>query len=542
MIPGTIWAGKISPPYFILRGVFLKNNDKDILIDCILSAVGRFLCLFVAGCVVCGAVQSCSVPACAAEPETESQRFLDLLDTEIERFNDAVEIGLAVGEIIPDGVGTAAAIMQTYLLMNSYEYYQMKYFEDTSNSSSSYTVPTDLGLSGVYRLENGGIIYPCSIFTSGGSSGIVVSSPNFSIDYSIDDTYSISTSTFRNGNEYLGISFYSNSYFYVTLRNSYNDSVTQRIAEYNYSINKYSTNAIFGITSGIPVVNPSTLLTYYNQTVCGLGIIDALPAGEIDRNEPWEYYNEELLPKLQTVSGDNPTISDLLPWGGAQYVPGHTQDPTEPERLPVATAPRSAPGIPYVPGTPTEIPIEIDTNGTTEIYEVYSPTKNQVTINGVAFIFGAGFAGAAGAAGAANGTVTVNGIPFDLPAFDLDIDGYDISIPDSNSISFGDILFTINPDGSISVGDLTLSLPVGVPETVSPSEQYYVVEYVLPTFETVYIPDATIPDINLSEFSNGISMIWESVFDFLDNSGALPLVYITFGISVVGYALWKIGG
>ena len=61
-------------------------------------------------------------------------------------------------------------------------------------------------------------------------------------------------------------------------------------------------------------------------------------------------------------------------------------------------------------------------------------------------------------------------------------------------------------------------------------------------FENLYIPDETLPNVSLANYSDGIFLIWESVHDFLVETGFMPLVYISFGLGVVGFIMWKIGG
>ena len=168
----------------------------------------------------------------------------------------------------------------------------------------------------------------------------------------------------------------------------------------------------------------------------------------------------------------------------------------------------------------------------------------------VVFIIGAagafGAAGAAGAAGGiyANGQISIGGELFGIPSFDLPIDGFDvpISIPDSNTIQLGDLEFHFNPDGTITIGDMTFNLPLGEPETIEAGAETYLIEYELPTFETLYVPAETVPQISLSNYYDGITLLWDAVYDLLDNTGFLPLVYIMFGMGVVAYILWKIGG
>lgn len=501
---------------------------------------------------------SCVHPV-QASAISNTDEFIEAMTTEMERIQNAYEVGLRVGTIFPT-IDSYTATAGIYSLMNSYDYYQMKYFDDIDNTSSSYTVPSDLhSVSGVYRTVANGDLYPCTVYSfSEREDNLFVSGVHFSVRVSITNSYS-------DWNVEPSFSYWGNPYTYnlggsVSVPTSggsysYNLSIVDTsgyLRSYIRSVGRAGASCYGTIlATTIPVISSGTALSG-SFNFGGYGVSESLPSGEIEREEPWNYYNDELLPYIHNKYGDSDSVNSWLPWHGQPWIPGHVEpvDPSEPDRPNSVDIPSNLPAVPYIPGTPTEIPVEIDTNGTTELYEVYSPTTNQITINGVAFIIGAagafGAAGAAGAAGGiyANGQISIGGELFDIPSFDLPIDGFDvpISIPDSNTIQLGDLEFHFNSDGTITIGDMTFNLPLGEPETIEAGAETYLIEYELPTFETLYVPAETVPQISLSNYYDGITLLWDAVYDLLDNTGFLPLVYIMFGMGVVAYIMWKIGG
>ena len=493
-----------------------------------------------------------------ASAESFADEFNVALMTELERYNDAYEVALVTQVLTPE-VPTWAMALEFYGLMNTYEYLNFTYFDNPD--SATYNVPNTPGTSGCYYFvdnTNTSKLRLCNISSPSNlrDGGLCVVAQDFSINY----TYSYSGSI---DIDELTISYVSGQPGVVNIAyppspsaiRTFNATLVSDYGTYTKTRQSSSEYLDCGYQKNTQTYIPRFRYNELNnirimQEICGRSSDYVVPSGNISRDEPWNYYNN-LIDDCHEKYGNSETVNEWLPWHGQKWVPGHVGpvDPPEPSRPNPVVPPSVRPGVPYVPGTPTEIPVEIDTNGTTEIYEVYSPTTNQITINGVAFIIGAaGAFGAAGAAGAggiyANGQISIGGELFDIPSFDLPIDGFDvpISIPDSNTIQLGDLEFHFNPDGTITIGDMTFNLPLGEPETIEAGAETYLIEYELPTFETLYVPDETLPNVSLSEFSDGINLIWEAVYNFLDDTGFLPLVYISFALGVVGFVLWKIGG
>lgn len=105
-----------------------------------------------------------------------------------------------------------------------------------------------------------------------------------------------------------------------------------------------STFSVFISTSGIPNISDNMSLDSFTsltnaiyRAIGGYGTLAELPQGDIDCNNPWEYYNETLLPYLKNnIYADLPDsidISQLLVFPNGYY-PSIEPDPTEPATFP----------------------------------------------------------------------------------------------------------------------------------------------------------------------------------------------------------------
>lgn len=69
-----------------------------------------------------------------------------------------------------------------------------------------------------------------------------------------------------------------------------------------------------------------------------------------------------------------------------------------------------------------------------------------------------------------------------------------------------------------------------------------VYKFEIPTIERLNIYSATVPSPDLSQFSDGLSFIWTATEGILNDSGFMPVIVIVLTLSVIGFALWKLGG
>lgn len=64
----------------------------------------------------------------------------------------------------------------------------------------------------------------------------------------------------------------------------------------------------------------------------------------------------------------------------------------------------------------------------------------------------------------------------------------------------------------------------------------------MPTLAKLNMYDATLPNPDISAFSDGISWIWNVCYNILTESGFMPVVMIVFALALFGFILWKLGG
>lgn len=64
----------------------------------------------------------------------------------------------------------------------------------------------------------------------------------------------------------------------------------------------------------------------------------------------------------------------------------------------------------------------------------------------------------------------------------------------------------------------------------------------MPTLAKLNMYDASLPNPDISAYSDGISWIWNACYNILTESGFMPVVMIVFGLALFGFILWKLGG
>ena len=176
---------------------------------------------------------------------------------------------------------------------------------------------------------------------------------------------------------------------------------------------------------------------------------------------------------------------------------------------------------------------------------VFTPILTPIEINGVAVI---GAAAGAIVMGGINiqmpilGMVNINGTPFELPLDDLGIDGHTIDFPDDTHFTFDDIPVTINPDGSLTIDGTPYQFPIGQYETVPSENNNFAYEVEMPTLETIQVDNMRFSQPVLSGVSDGVSWWWSVTHTILDDSGILAILPILFGLGLLGFALYKLGG
>lgn len=64
----------------------------------------------------------------------------------------------------------------------------------------------------------------------------------------------------------------------------------------------------------------------------------------------------------------------------------------------------------------------------------------------------------------------------------------------------------------------------------------------MPTLPRLNIYEATLPNPDLSLYSDGIDFIWTACYNILTDTGLLSAVMVCFALALFGFILWKLGG
>lgn len=119
------------------------------------------------------------------------------------------------------------------------------------------------------------------------------------------------------------------------------------------------------------------------------------------------------------------------------------------------------------------------------------------------------------------------------------------------------------PNGGIQIGgnydiDINIYVPTdasGQPVTDSQGETVIETAYItdtrpedgnykflMPTMETLNIPEGSLPSPDLAPFSSGLAFIWNACYNILNGTGFMPVVIVCLSLALFGYILWKLGG
>lgn len=221
---------------------------------------------------------------------------------------------------------TRLDVLRVIALQDRFFRYCADYLEGTTVS-----VPSDMSYtSGFYRY-NGSELRSASIYAPSNGSAIptalgsksdppslVASSPDFTINFWIESSYSASLSTFDyygalsgSQSEYMvqwsGGSSGASKQFIVHLTNS-SGKVFQSD---NYLPNVYRNYGEYYRGVFMSETIPNFTRDNYNcfdSAVCGGGVSGTLPAGDFNGDQPWNYYNDTLLPIINTYNVDTQYI------------------------------------------------------------------------------------------------------------------------------------------------------------------------------------------------------------------------------------------
>ena len=280
----------------------------------------------------------------ATEPATispDAQEFWQDFQQEYQRIQDANQEALDEG-LISIGSNDYVTTFGVYGSMRLYADYMNKMYGATDPYTYS-SIPAGGSCTGLYKVSGDDSYHVVTVSTAGAAETTIV----IADDYTVTATCNPKTGNYTFGSlttdNYFGYKTESASSFYITLKSEYQE--TARWGDYNYSTGKYSCWTRFGMnSSSVPTINPSTVLTYVNETVGGYPAYSVIPDGQIDPERPWEYYNETLVPEIQQNFPD--VTVDMLPLG-FEWTPA-TVDPVEPIETRPPIPLETTPFLPWV--------------------------------------------------------------------------------------------------------------------------------------------------------------------------------------------------
>lgn len=435
----------------------------------------------------CSSVQAFEI---SAENEAQITNMIELGETNLNAISASLDINDNGLSLKLEALG-----MQDNFLSFCNDMYIGSGWDINTNS---FSIGSDNhGFCGFYRNSADNKYYRCSLYST---SHTICNAEHFMFQlYNVDSE--INVGAYHSWANKIGdfLTTRSGSYVPFGIRD------TIRGLSWSGSVNvnnSYEFVCRYDSTS-IPTVNVSSVTA--GSLVCGGSREYTMPSGSVDVNQPWLYYNNVLIPTLIDMGIDADLF--IFPDG---YIPN--TDPVEPPDV-------NIPITPVVPLTGVFI------GG----LFVYAPISGTLEVDGVDISF------------PVDNSVQIGDTVYNIPTGDIPVDGHVINFSDDDTFSFDGITFVINPDGSITIDGNTYTFPIVQPVTV-PAESYYIdYQWEVPTFDTFYLPDDTV-DISVVSLAPDISGIWGFLRYILTLDGAFPYLPLVFGLSFVGFMLYKVGG
>ena len=109
-------------------------------------------------------------------------------------------------------------------------------------------------------------------------------------------------------------------------------------------------------------------------------------------------------------------------------------------------------------------------------------------------------------------------------------------------VNIGINIFTPTDASGLPITDAsgeTVTETQYVTATYPPDGEY---RFQIPTIEPLNLYDATVPNPDLSPFTDGFSFIWNATYHFFNDTEFMPVVMACLSLSVIGYIIWKVGG
>lgn len=439
--------------------------------DKFMNILYRVFVISLAIFIVVGCVVSCSRPitACAiVEPHDIASYIRDFYDEykeSLDRIEQALATDINNGTIdqttalgreylsalaLQSAVVSDPTLYNAYMLANAYNDGVQEANKFISYLENNPTINfSGSGACGLYRVYGSNDIKICNInlYPDGISSSskiILVDAPDFII-YVVptDNTTTVSAQTYINGDLVVKIGripYYGSSNFACE---SLNNSLI------GFSNNSEVNSGGYSIRGDIP-----SLMRIYSSgnnypKICGQYASSQIPESSVDTDSPWDYYNDTIIPYMQTNFPDVPDDYYVFPYG--YYTPEPTE-PTEPPTFP---------------------------NG-----GIYIDKQYNIGINII---------------------------------YPTDASGQPVTDASGETVTETEYITDTSPlDGEYS--------------------------FKMPTLARLNMVDATLPNPDISGYSDGINFVWNMCYNILTDSGFMPVVMIVFALALFGFILWKLGG
>lgn len=203
------------------------------------------------------------------------------------------------------------------------------------NSTSEFdvSVPLTDSIVGYYKVDSSNDVFPCSVSYPSGNGTPVFNSEHFNVRFAITATsYTVVWGDQVGYNDLSpgGYNLIDDAGFFTNF----------------YSSAPYSAGFVNVSRSSPPVFSRGSSAIYLELSNSSL--VEALPSGSISISEPWQYYNDVLLPAMRDVAPSVPDQYFVFPTGyneplpdpvyPSEYVTGIPKDWTI-ENPPLPTAP-----------------------------------------------------------------------------------------------------------------------------------------------------------------------------------------------------------
>lgn len=439
-------------------------------IDKIMEIAFRIISGIIAVVVIVGFVVSCSRPLIASAND-ELLWLTEVFAFERQFREGLIDVNRDVVQDVQDSNLTDSQ-KQDILKVLAVQELMLRSMPDVYGNPTEPILPesdtvtfSGSGCSGVYKSYKDNEIH--TVFYM--SPSTVVDSPPFSVSMFASDEFNVElhavspnwdwrVTPYYYPQQYrYGVNIQVDMYQGMYARPEYNvsdsmgyfNTYTMQSTNLSYSEPKFM--CIYG--NSIPNLSANTIVDAMrynsNDRIGGYGGYVEIPTASVDTQQPWNYYNNILIPYMRTTYPNVTENYYVFPNG---YQPAPTPEPTEPPTFP---------------------------NG-----GIYIDKQYNIGINII---------------------------------YPTDASGQPITDNQGETVTETAYITDTSPlDGEYN--------------------------FQMPTLAHINVYDATLPNPDLSDYSDGISFIWTACYNILTETGFMPVVMICFALGLFGFILWKLGG